>query len=166
MTLTPLLSASPVIQAHVICAILAIVLGPVALLRRSRDRWHRRLGQAWVAAMAGTALTSFFINEIRTIGPFSAIHILSVITLVSLWEGVAAARAGRIAEHRVAMLRLYTIAIAIAGVFTLMPGRRMSETLFATAPWTGFAGVAVVAALGMWLAWRSAAATPGQRRAE
>jgi uncharacterized membrane protein len=166
MTLTPLLSASPVIQAHVICAILAIFLGPVALLRRSRDRWHRRLGQAWVVAMAGTALTSFFINEIRTVGPFSMIHILSVLTVWGLWQGVQAARARRIAEHRFQMLWLYTVAIAIAGVFTLMPGRRMSETLFPAAPWAGFAGVAVVAAVGMRLAWQSTAAPPRQSRAE
>lgn len=166
MTLTPLLTAPPFIQVHVICAILAIVLGPAALLRRSRDRWHRQLGRAWVAAMAGTAMTSFFINEIRILGPFSMIHFLSVITLVSLWEGVAAARAGRIAEHRKVMLRLYTLAIAITGVFTLMPGRRMSETLFPFAPWAGFVGAAVVATVAMWLVWRRAGMVPGQRRTE
>lgn len=154
MTLAPILSASPVIQVHVICAILAVLLGPLALLRRSRDRWHRRLGQAWVAAMAGTALSSFWINEARMLGPFSVIHLLSVATLWGLWEGVAAARAGRIAQHRVIMLRLYGFAILVAGTFTLMPGRRMSETLFPGAPMAGFVAVAAVAALGLWLIWR------------
>jgi uncharacterized membrane protein len=155
MTLLPLLSAPPIIQVHVICAILAVVMGPPALVRRSRDRWHRGLGQVWVAAMAGTAVTSFFINEARIVGPFSAIHVLSVITLAGLWQGVSAARAGRIAEHRVVMLRLYTFAVLTAGTFTLLPGRRMSESLFPAAPWAGFIAVSVVAALGIWLVWRA-----------
>ena len=64
-----------------ICALLTIVIGPMARLRRSRDIWHRRLGRAWVAAMAGTALTSLFIAEARILGPFSVIHLLSVLTL-------------------------------------------------------------------------------------
>lgn len=154
MTLSPLLSAPPVIQVHVICAILAVILGPLALLRRSRDRWHRWLGRAWVGAMAGTALSSFLINEGRMVGPFSPIHLLSVVTLVGLWQGVVAARAGRIADHRAAMLRLYSLAILVAGAFTLLPGRRMSESLFPSAPLAGFVGVAAIAALGLWLIWR------------
>jgi uncharacterized membrane protein len=138
MTLTPLLTASPFIQLHVICALLAVALGPMALLRRSRDIWHRRLGRAWVAAMVGTALSSFLIKEGQLIGPFSLIHLLSILTLWGLWDGVLHARAGRIAEHRTAMLSLYIYAIGIAGLFTLLPGRRMSQTLFPAAPWTGF----------------------------
>lgn len=154
LSLDPLLAAPPILQAHVALALLAILLGPAALLRRSRDLWHRRLGQAWVVAMAGTALTSFFITEIRTIGPFSIIHVLSVLTLIGLWEGVAHARAGRIAEHRRTMLTVFSGAVGVAGLFTLLPGRRMSETLFPAAPWLGFAGMAVLVGLGLLLAWR------------
>lgn len=154
VTLAPLMDAPPVIQVHVVCALLALVLGPLALMRRSRDRWHRLLGRVWVAVIAGTALTSFFINEARLVGPFSVIHVLSVITLAGLWQGVAAARAGRIAEHRVVMLRLYSFAILVAGTFTLMPGRRMSLTLFPEAPVAGFVAAAGMAALGGWLLWR------------
>jgi uncharacterized membrane protein len=154
LTPDPILSAPPVIQAHVALALAALVLGPPAIFRRSRDIWHRRLGQAWVAAMAGAALTSFFITEARSFGPFSLIHLLSVLTLWGLWEGVSHARAGRIALHRRVMLQVYAYGIGVAGVFTLLPGRRMSETLFPASPWAGFAVAAVVAALGLWAIWR------------
>ncbi|NJM83345.1 MAG: DUF2306 domain-containing protein [Tabrizicola sp.] len=154
MSLDPLLAAPAIIQAHVVLALLAVLLGPAALLRRSRDIWHRQLGRAWVAAMAGTALTSFFITENRTLGPFSLIHVLSILTLVGLWEGVAQARAGRIAEHRRTMLTVFSGAVGVAGLFTLLPGRRMSDALFSAAPWFGFAGMAILVATGLVLAWR------------
>jgi len=133
----------------VICALLAIVIGPMAILRRSRDIWHRRLGRAWVAAMAGTSLTSLFIAEARTLGPFSVIHLLSVLTLWGLWEGVSHARAKRITLHRAAMLSLYTYAIGIEGLFTLLPGRRMSGVLFPDALWAGFVAAAALLTLGI-----------------
>ncbi len=122
MTLDPLMAAPPIVQAHVALALLSVLLGPPALFRRRRDRWHRLLGRAWVAAMAGTALSSFLITETRSLGPFSMIHILSVLTLIGLWEGVAHARAGRIAEHRRAMLTVFSGAIGGAGLFIFFPG--------------------------------------------
>lgn len=165
MTLDPLMAAPPIVQAHVALALMSVLLGPPALFRRRRDRWHRLLGRAWVAAMAGTALSSFLITEIRSLGPFSMIHILSVLTLIGLWEGVAHARAGRIAEHRRAMLTVFSGAIGGAGLFIFFPGRRISETLFPAAPWAGFACVAVVVAVGLALAWRHTALPLRESRA-
>ncbi len=160
MTLAPLLTAPPIIQLHVIAVILALILGPLAMLRRSRDIWHKLLGRGWVLAMAVTALSSFLITDIRLIGRFSPIHILSVLTLFSLWQGVAHARAGRIGLHRQTMLSLYTYAIGIAGVFTMLPGRRMSDVLFGAAPWTGFFGMAIL--LLAVIIWQRHRATPAQ----
>jgi len=159
MTLLPLLNAPLIVQLHVAAALAALVLGPMAILRRSRDIWHRRLGRIWVAAMATTALSSLAIHEARQIGPFSVIHLLSVFTLWQLWQAVRHARAGRIAAHRGAMLGLYVYAIGVAGLFTLLPGRRMSLALFPGAPWAGFAMLATVLAAG--LVWMQLA----QRRA-
>jgi uncharacterized membrane protein len=144
MILTPILTAPFVIQLHVVAALCAIVLGPMAMLRHSRDVWHKRLGRAWVAAMLVTASSSFLINEARVIGPYSPIHLLSVLTLWGLWQIVADARAGQIAAHRRGVLALYTMALGVAGLFTLLPGRRMSDVFFPSAPWLGFGMSAVV----------------------
>ncbi|MGL4238233.1 DUF2306 domain-containing protein [Tabrizicola sp.] len=144
MTLTPLLDAPPIIQLHVAAALLAVLLGPIVLLRRSRDVWHRVLGRVWVLAMALTAVSSFWINETRTIGPFSVIHVLSVLTLLGLWDGVRHARAGRTAAHSSMMRTLYVFGIIVPGLFTLAPDRRMGMVLFPDQGWAGFALVASV----------------------
>ena len=151
MTLLPLIHAPLAVQCHVLCAICAIVLGPVALLRRSRDHWHRRAGYAWVIAMFGTATSSFLISETPMVGPFGPIHMLSVFTLYGLWQGVRAARARDVVAHQGHMKNLYFWAMGIAGLFTFLPGRRMNA-VFATAdPQTVFIVAAIVIGAGLTL---------------
>ena len=144
MTLYPILSAPIIIQLHVVGAICAIVLGPMALFRQSRDIWHRRLGYAWVMAIGFTTASSFWISEAPVIGPFSPIHALSIFTIYGLWRGISAARAGQIAAHREYMQGLYFWAMGVAGVFTFLPGRRMNTVFFDMAPMAGFIAVSVV----------------------
>ncbi len=129
MTLTPFLDAPMVIQMHVSAALLAVMLGPVALWRRSRDRWHRLAGYGWVLAMTLTALSSFGIRGFAVLGPFSPIHLLSIVVLVSLWQGVRAARRGDITAHQKTLRGLYWRGLCVAGLFTFLPGRLMSEAL-------------------------------------
>ncbi len=148
MTIQPFLTAGPMIQLHVMAAVLAIVLGPIALARRSRDRWHRRAGYAWVLSMAALAASGLFIHSIRVVGPFSPIHLLSLLTLWQLWLGVREARAGKIAAHRYRMQAIYMLALMLTGAFTLSPGRLMSHILFPETPVAGFVLVLAVAGLG------------------
>ena len=151
MTLDSILTAPPLVQVHIVAALSAILLGPMALWRRSRDKWHKRLGYSWVIAMAVTALSSFGISGIKLIGPFSPIHALSVLTIFGLWQGINAARKRRIAEHRKAMQSLYFWAMGIAGLFTFLPGRRMNEVFFSAAPVAGFIVMALF--IGAALIW-------------
>lgn len=153
MTLTPFLDAPLIIQLHALSAIAALLIGPVALFRRRRDRWHRLAGRMWVIAMALTALSAAFIFEIRLIGPFSPIHLLIPLTLFSLWRGVNFARRGQIEAHSRQMRGLYFSAIGIAGLFTLLPGRMISQIVAPQAPWIGFA-VAFVLFGGIYLVSR------------
>ena len=125
--LSPLLNAALIVQVHVIVVLIALILGPCAMLRRSRDIWHRWLGYAWLTAITLAALSSFAIHEARQVGPFSNIPLLSIFTLWQLWRGVGQARAGRIAAHRQTMLGLYVYTIGVAGLFTFLPGRRMNN---------------------------------------
>ena len=148
MTIQPYLAAGPIIQLHVVAAALAIVLGPIALARRSRDRWHKRAGYAWVLSMAALAASGLFIHSIRMVGPFSPIHLLSLLTLWQLWLGVRDARAGKVAAHRHRMQAVYMLALMLTGAFTLSPGRLMSRILFPETPVAGFALVLALVGLG------------------
>jgi uncharacterized membrane protein len=160
MNLAPLLDAPVVIQLHVAAALLSVVLGPVAIFRRSRDIVHRMAGRVWVAGMAITAVSSFWISEDPMIGPFSVIHILSVITLFGLVSAVRAIRAGDVARHGATMRALYAQALMLAGAFTFFPGRRMSEAFFPGAPWLGLAIMLAAAGGAVWLLWREGRRKP------
>lgn len=129
MTLVPLYTADPIVQFHVVCALLALVLGPVALYRRRRDRVHKLLGYSWVCAIAGVALSSFGIHSFAVIGPFSPIHALSLFTLWSLYEGLRLILSGRVIGHRIVMRNLYWYGLCVAGLFNFLPGRTMNKVL-------------------------------------
>ena len=155
MTLQPLLDASLAIQIHVVAAVLAFVLGGMVLFRRKGDRLHRLGGRIWVGLMLAVCLSSFFIHTIRLLGPWSPIHLLSVITLAALARGVGLARARRIMEHRRTMQATYVGALLIAGFFTFLPGRIMCEVFFGgPLPMAGVAVAAAIVGGGAALAWR------------
>jgi uncharacterized membrane protein len=130
MTLAPLLSASPVIQAHAYAALLAGGLSLHQFFARPGTLSHRTLGYVWVTLMALVALSSFWIHDIRLVGLFSPIHLLSLFVLANLVRAMVAVRAGRITEHRKTMRGLALYGLLGAGLFTLWPGRLMHQVFF------------------------------------
>jgi uncharacterized membrane protein len=137
MSLTPLIEAPLQVQIHAVAALAALVLGALVLFRLKGTPLHKAMGRAWVVLMLVAAGSSIFINEIRLIGPFSPIHIFSVVTFVGVAQGIIEIRRGNVRAHRAAMQGLYFFALIIAGAFTLLPGRRMHDVLFgAAAGWT------------------------------
>lgn len=125
MTLTPFTNAPLIIQIHMMLAIGAVIL-TIAIFTLPKGRKnHRFMGRLWVAMMAIVALSSFGITELRLIGPFSPIHLLSLYVLWSLVYAVRAARAGRISAHKKAMQTMAFTALFVAGAFTFLPGRIM-----------------------------------------
>ena len=146
MTSFDLLFNAPLaIQLHVAAAVPALILTPLVLWRRRRDRLHRLAGYAWSLAMCVTALTSFAITGFGVVGPFSPIHVLSVVTLAGLVTGVRAAIRGDLRGHRAAMTQL-SWGLALAGMFTLMPGRIAHRILLGETGWGGFVAVVLAAA--------------------
>ena len=165
-TLEPLLIAPIAVQLHVSAALFCIILLPLTLLRRKRDRLHKTAGDVWVVTMASAALSSFFIRGLGPFGGFSAIHIISVFTLFGLWQGVRAAIRRDLVAHQSRMRGIAIGGLGVAGVLSFMPGRRMNEVVFGTNETLGFAlilGVALVA-LGLYF-WRDQlrSLTPGSR---
>lgn len=130
MSLTPLLNAAPAIPLHAFAAMAAFVLGAVQLAAPKGTLPHRTLGWIWVALMALVAASSFWIHQIRLVGPWSPIHLLSIFTLVVLPLGVWRAHRHRVVDHRRIMISLFAGALVIAGLFTLLPGRIMHAVAF------------------------------------
>jgi uncharacterized membrane protein len=130
VSLAPLLDASPAIQLHAFAALAAFALGAVQLAGSKGTAWHRGRGLVWVGLMLIVAVSSFWIHEIRLWGPWSPIHLLSILTLVSLPGALYYAHTHQVRRHRDAMLGLFLGALVIAGVFTLLPGRIMHKVVF------------------------------------
>lgn len=128
--LAPLLQSPLVLQAHVAGALVTFAIGCVLLAGVKGKAMHRTLGYVWVAAMAVTALSSFFLHSINP-GGFSIIHALSAWTMIVLPMGLAAARRKKIAEHRKAMTGMFVGGMMVAGLFSFLPGRLMWQLFFA-----------------------------------
>jgi uncharacterized membrane protein len=153
---------SVLIATHAAAAVTSLPLGAVQVLRRPRgDGPHRRLGRVWAGLMLYVAVTSFWIRDLRH-GSFSLLHVLSVITLVSVVAGVVAARRGNIARHRGNMLGAWLGSLG-AFVGAVAVPDRLLPTLVVDSPGTAALAVTgVTAACAVTVALSGAA---GRRRA-
>ncbi|MGA9659562.1 MAG: DUF2306 domain-containing protein [Asticcacaulis sp.] len=124
-----LYEVSPVIQIHLLAAVVAFVIGAVQIYGPKGTGMHRVLGWTWVIFMLVVAGSSFFIKVI-THGSFSFIHILSGLTLITAPLIIYTARKKDIKAHKRHALRLYGGAMLVAGLFTFVPGRLMWRLFF------------------------------------
>ena len=108
---------------HVAAALVSVSLGVVQLVRRKGDARHRLLGRVWVGLMLWTAVSSFWIRHLRD-GAVSWLHILSLVTLVTVTLGVVAIRRGDVRAHRGNMIGSW-LGSAIAMVFAVAIPTRM-----------------------------------------
>jgi uncharacterized membrane protein len=128
MSLAPILAAPAIVQAHIAAAVSALTLGAAVLFLRKGTALHRRIGWLWIGTMLAVAISSFWITTLRP-GQFSPIHLLSILTLLTLPFAVWARRAGRIGSHRAAMISLY-VSLVAAGAFTIIPSRLIGRAMF------------------------------------
>ena len=150
MSFEPYLNAPPVIQLHAALAFVALLLGPLALWRARRDRWHKMAGYVWVVAMSGAALSAFAIPSHFSPVGLGPIHLLAVYGLYGIYVAMRAIWRRDIAEHRAVMQNLYVRGVCLAGAFNLLPGRTSQRTLFPDTPEIGFV---VIATVILWAFW-------------
>ncbi len=123
------LEARP-IPSHALIALAAVIIGAIQLATTKGTRRHQLLGYLWVSLMMYVSISSFFISKIQLWGAYSPIHLLSAWTVFTLCTGVYFARVGNIKAHQLNMVLLYVLALALTGLFTLLPGRVMSQIVF------------------------------------
>lgn len=147
---------TPLIATHAAAASTCLLLGGYQLARHVKgDNIHRRVGWLWVAAMTFVAGSSFAIRELGH-GRLSLLHVLSVVTLVSLVVGMVRIRRGDVAGHRAAMRGSW---FGLVGAFigaVVVPHRRIPTFALTNPCGAALAAAAVVAlsVAGVWLAAR------------
>ena len=109
---------TPLIATHAFSALTAMLLGAWQLFFSTKGNpLHRIVGRAWVGLMLYVSVTSFWIKEIRH-GQFSLLHILSVVTIVSVILGIVEVRRGNVRGHQGNMMGSW-VGLCIAGGFAL-----------------------------------------------
>lgn len=117
------------IGIHVAFALAALLIGITVLALPKGTSRHKLLGRIWVTAMSVVAIGSFQIRELNPDGSLSWIHILSIVTIVSMANAVYAIRRNRRRAHVSAMIGSMA-GLVIAGAFTLDPDRVIGGFLF------------------------------------
>ncbi|MFD1721941.1 DUF2306 domain-containing protein [Amnibacterium endophyticum] len=133
------------VASHATAATLALVTGAAQLLRRRYgDRLHRWNGRVWVALMLFVSASSFWIRDLRP-GHLSWIHVLSVVTLVSLVRGVVAIRRHDRITHAITMSATFAGMVgALIGVVAV-PVRLVPRSF--QADWLAMSGITAGIAL-------------------
>lgn len=133
------------IITHATSALVCLGLGAHVLLRRVKgDAVHRAAGWVWVAGMTFVSTSSFAIRDLRD-GRLSLLHVLSVVTLVSLALGIRAARRHDVRAHRRNMLGSYYGLIGAFVGAVAVPDRDV-PTFALTHPLGALAAAAAIAA--------------------
>lgn len=130
LNMDPLLLAPIAIKVHVSGALVTFLIGTFLLAAPKGFRLHRTMGWIWVAAMAVTAFSSFFITGLMG-STYSPIHALSAWAMIGLPFGIAAIRRGDVKKHRKMMTDMFFGGMVIAGLFSFLPGRLMWNMFFA-----------------------------------
>jgi uncharacterized membrane protein len=132
---------TPTIAIHMSAAILATVIGPIALWARlgrsTRPKLHRAFGYAWVTLMLMVAVSAIFIRDYQlpNIAGFSPIHLLVPFTLGMIFLAFKRLFEGNITAHKKYMQGTYIGACLVSGGFTLIPGRYLGNLIWSQ--WLG-----------------------------
>ena len=127
-----LFTRHPVVFFHLLTALAALLLGAAVLARRKGTASHKALGWAWVLMMGSTAIASAFIRDYQmpNLAGFTPIHGFTLLVAINLPRGIWYIRQGNVITHRKTMRGLYIGACALAGIFTLLPGRFLGNLLW------------------------------------
>jgi uncharacterized membrane protein len=133
------LTLSTPVLIHLGFALVALVLGPIALLARKGTPGHRLAGYVWVAVMLGAAISSLFLHDYRrpNIAGYTVIHLVTLLTFAGVGRGVWLVMQRRIREHRKMMWGTYVGGCLVAGSFALAPHRLLGQLVWHSAlGWT------------------------------
>ena len=88
MELNILNTAVAPIPSHAYAGFLAVLLVGAQLKRPKGTTGHEYLGYTWVIRMLWISISSFWIQTLKVIGPFSPIHFLSIFKILSVFDAI------------------------------------------------------------------------------
>ncbi|MCB5198484.1 DUF2306 domain-containing protein [Loktanella sp. TSTF-M6] len=154
MTLSPILTASPVLQIHIACALVALAVGPFTMFTRLPRGQHKGLGYTWVAGIVGLSLSSFWIPSfgLAVVGHFGPLHMLAVAALHGVWSAIRHVRRGNIRAHRLIMRNVWFGTMGVATLANFLPGRTMNHVVLNGDDRAGWLviGLGLVALVWLW----------------
>jgi uncharacterized membrane protein len=140
------------IIAHALVASFALFFGAYNLLVSTKgSRTHKMIGRLWAFSMYFVSMSSFWVREINH-GQFSIIHILSVVTIITVTMGIYSAKKQNTAAHKGYMRGSY---LGLLGAFvaaTLVPVRLIPQ-FFHEHFWQFFALVILITLTAALIIW-------------
>ena len=129
------------IAIHALAASGVVLLAPVQLIRRRKDRKHRWIGRSWVILMYLVCVSGMFIYTLS--GSFTVFHALAIFTFGTTTIGVISIRQGKIRRHISMMVGSWLGALAAGTFAAIIPNREIPK-LAVTDPNLLWAAVAVI----------------------
>ena len=137
---------SPLVATHAFAAGFGLVIGGWQLFLSTKGSTaHRVAGRAWVVALLYVGVSSFWIRGTRD-GAFSFLHVLSVVTIVTVLLGLVAALRGDLPSHRGNMTGSW-LGLLGAGIAASAVPQRDLPQLVVHSPGTAALAVVVVLAI-------------------
>ena len=136
---------TPLIATHAFAALTSLLLGAWQLYFSTKGSpGHRWVGRVWVPLMLFVAVSSFWIRTIRD-DKFSFLHVLSVVTIVTVSLGILNVRRGDIRGHLGNMVGSW-IGLTFAFIFAIaIPQRHIPRFVVSDPAGATLAGLAVLA---------------------
>lgn len=135
------------IAIHALAASGVVLLAPVQLIRRTKDRKHRWIGRSWVILMYFVCISGMFIYTLS--GSFTVFHALAIFTFATTTIGVISIRLGKIRRHVSMMVGSWLGALAAGTFAAIIPSRDIPQLAVAEPGllWGAVALVVIVATL-------------------
>jgi uncharacterized membrane protein len=142
-----------VLGVHVLCGMLALLIGPFQFVRRLRRRFggvHRACGVVYLAGATGLGVTGLILapTAYTGLGASVAFTLLALATLFTTWTALRMVLAGRYGEHRRWMIRSFSLIMAgvMLRVWSPLYAGLAGAELVGFSFETAYAGIA-------WLCW-------------
>lgn len=139
------------IAIHALAASGVVLLAPVQIIRRTKDRRHRWIGRSWVILMYLVCVSGMFIYTLS--GSFTVFHALAIFAFGTTTVGVIAIRRGNIRRHIAMMVGSWLGALTAGTFAAIIPGREIPQLAIVDPTLLWGAVAAIVIAATVWVGY-------------